>query len=265
MSAHGFLPFRRCAMYMDVIDLKDFYATALGQVARRLLAHRLRKCWPDVRGEKILGFGFTPPFLRSFYSEAGRVLAFMPAGQGVARWPVGGANVTALVDEHELPLGDGVLDRILVVHGLEMAASPHDLLREFWRVLRPGGRLLVVVPNRGGLWARVESTPFGHGRPFSRGQLARGLKNALFSPVHWQRALFAPPLRLRMLLGSVGAWERAGLVLWPHFSGVIIAEAVKDVYGAALSEGARPARVRFSPVPVGAPALPRDDGGGVGA
>ena len=45
-----------------------------------------------------------------------------------------------------------------------------------------GGRLLIVVPNRRGVWARSDTTPFGHGRPYSRSQithlLARGLVHA---------------------------------------------------------------------------------------
>ena len=56
------------------------------------------------------------------------------------------------------------------------------MLAEVWRVLTPGGRLLVVVPNRAGLWARMENTPFGYGRPFSRKQLSRLMRDMQFSP-----------------------------------------------------------------------------------
>jgi alpha-ketoglutarate-dependent 2,4-dichlorophenoxyacetate dioxygenase len=49
----------------------------------------------------------------------------------------------------------------------------------------PEGRLLLIVPNRRGIWARLDSTPFGHGRPYSRGQLERLLGDALFTPLEW--------------------------------------------------------------------------------
>ena len=74
-------------------------------------------------------------------------------------------------------------------------------------------------PNRRGLWARVDSTPFGHGTPFSRSQLAKLLKEALFSPEEWQHALYMPPFGWRILLKWPVFWERLGLLLWPAFSG----------------------------------------------
>ncbi|HLJ21155.1 MAG TPA: methyltransferase type 11, partial [Stellaceae bacterium] len=44
-------------MYTDVVDLRDFYATRLGQVARRLLRRRIRLMWPDLSGMRVLGVG----------------------------------------------------------------------------------------------------------------------------------------------------------------------------------------------------------------
>ena len=49
---------------------------------------------------------------------------------------------------------------------------------------------MVVVPNRRGLWARAERSPFGHGRPFSGRQLHRLLKLHGFEPRRTHRAVF---------------------------------------------------------------------------
>ncbi len=216
-------------MYLDVVDLRAFYAERLGGIARRLIGLRLRRHWPAVAGERLLGLGYATPYLAAF-SEAERVLAFMPAAQGVVNWPVGGPNASALTLDGALPLTDAAVDRVLLVHSLEMADSARDLLREIWRVLSPGGRLLVVVPNRAGIWARVETTPFGYGRPFSRGQLTALLRDTLFSPLGWSEALAMPPTRRRLFLRSGAAWERVGARLWPRFSGVLIVEATKQLY-----------------------------------
>src|SRR6202008_3697705 len=105
-----------------------------------------------------------------------RCLAFMPAAQGVVKWPSESPALPALVDELELPLTDAGVDRVLLVHALEMAQDAGALLREVWRVLAAGGRLLAVVPNRRGVWARTDATPFGHGRPYSRGQITNLLR-----------------------------------------------------------------------------------------
>ncbi len=110
-----------------------------------------------------------------------------------------------------------------------MAERVRPLLREMWRVLSPEGRLMLVVPNRRGVWARLDKTPFGHGRPYSRGQLEALLIGAMFTPLDWSGALYMPPVGRRMLLRSGTAWERVGAVVSPAFSGVIIAEARKEL------------------------------------
>ena len=170
-------------MYTDVVDLRDFYETSLGQVATRMLRRRLRQIWPDVAGLRLIGLGYASPYLRPFLGEAERVLAFMPAAQGVLHWPKEGPNTTTLVDEAELPLQDSSIDRILLVHALECSEQVRPLLAECWRVLAGGGRLLVMVPNRRGIWARLDRTPFGAGHPYTTAQLSKLLRDAAFTPV----------------------------------------------------------------------------------
>ena len=218
------------AMYLDVVDLRAFYSERLGQIARRLISERVRKRWPSLAGERVLGIGYATPYLAELGGDAERVFAFMPAVQGVVNWPAEGPNATALVADDALPLPDAAVDRVLAIHSLEMAESAHDQLREIWRVLAPGGRVILVVPNRRGIWARVETTPFGYGRPFSRGQLTALLRDALFSPLGWTEALAVPPIARRPWLRTGAGWERVGTALWPAFAGVIIVEATKQLY-----------------------------------
>ena len=159
-------------MHLDVIDLRNFYyRTKLGRSAQRGLQGAMRGLWPDVKGMEVAGFGFAVPVLRPFLGEAQRVLGLMPGQQGVMHWPPGGANLTALVEETMWPLAAGSLDRVVVAHGLETCESPDALLAEIWRVLAPGGKVVFIVPNRSGIWARRDVTPFGFGRPYSVGQL----------------------------------------------------------------------------------------------
>ena len=199
------------AMFIDVVDLRNFYAQRLGMVARRFVGRGIRARWPDTRGERVLGIGYATPYLGLFREEAERCLAFMPAAQGVVKWPIGAPGAGGLVDELELPLTDAAVDRVLLVHALEMADDPVALLREVWRVLAPGGRLLAVVPNRRGLWARMDTTPFGYGRPYSRSQITQLLRETWFTPVGWGEALYVPPVAARLvpaLGGGLGAHRR---------------------------------------------------------
>src|SRR6185503_19951945 len=144
-------------MSIDVVDLRNFYAQRLGVVARRFVGRGIRKRFADTRGMSVLGVGYPTPYLGIFREEAERCLAFMPAAQGVVKWPSNRAGLASLVDETQLPLTDAAVDRVLLIHALEMADDPVTLLSEVWRVLSPNGRLLAVVPNRRGLWARIDS------------------------------------------------------------------------------------------------------------
>ncbi len=214
----------------DVVDLRAFYASRLGEIVRRLIGQRLLRRWPSLSGEALLGVGYATPYLSGLSNGAGRVLAFMPAAQGVVNWPQQGPNRAALVHDDALPLPDASIDRALVIHGLEVSASPREHLREIWRVLAAGGRVILVVPNRAGIWARTESTPFGYGQPYGSGQLTGLLREAQFSPLGWSEALAVPPFRRGPWLSTGATWERVGRTLWPAFAGVIIVEATKQLY-----------------------------------
>jgi SAM-dependent methyltransferase len=216
-------------MEHDSANLSAFYASPLGQAARRLIVNRLQDIWPDMQGTRLLGYGFAIPFLRALAKDADRVAAFIPAQLGAIAWPVGLVSCV-LGDEDALPFPDAMFDRILVVHGLESAESLRPLMRQLWRVLTPAGKLLVVAPNRTSLWSQVERSPFAHGRPFSRPQLQALMRETLFVPERWDSALLAPPLRSRRLLGRGISWERAGRRIWPGLAGVHILEATKSLY-----------------------------------
>ena len=162
--------------------------------------------------------------------------------------------MTTLTDELDLPFPDLSMDRVLLVHALECAERVRPLMREVWRVLSDSGSLLVVVPNRRGIWTRFERTPFGHGQPYSHAQISRLLRESLFTPVQSHAALFVPPTRSRMVLSSAPAWEEIGQRWFPAFSGIVMAEARKQIYAAdAEAQPERRAYAPFAARPPGAP------------
>ncbi len=240
-------------MHADILDLREFYDSGLGNLARRMLRRQLRVMWPDVRGEVMVGLGYATPYLGPFREEAERVIALMPASQGVSGWPRGGKGLTALAEEACLPLPDLSVDRLLLVHGLEGAEQLRPMMREIWRVLAGGGRLLVVVPNRLGLWARADWTPFGHGNPYSAPQLRQILRDNMFVPEREGQSLFIPPLRSRFLLSTAPAWEEIGRRWFKAVAGVTMIEASKQVLAgvARRTESGRRRRL-IVPLPGGA-------------
>ena len=216
-------------MHLDVAELSGFYKTPLGRIVRSIVATELASIWPDATAERVVGLGHATPFLTPYLGQAERVIALMPAAEGVHSWPTEGPNLTALTFEHQLPLPDNSVDKLLVIHMLESAPDPFAVLREVWRVLMPAGRVLVMVPYRNGAWARADHTPMGLGRPFSRFQLRELLEAALLETLEVRRFLYVPPTNRRFVLGSTTGWEKVGRAVWPRFAGLLAIEAQKSM------------------------------------
>ena len=218
------------AMHLDVQDLKNFYyRQTLGRVAQRAIRTRLLELWPDATGQTVVGYGFAVPLLRPYLPHARRVIGLMPAPQGVMPWPAGQPNVSVLCHEHNWPIETGHVDRLVIMHGLEVSDHPSAMLEETRRVLGPGGRVMFIVPNRGGLWSRSDLTPMGFGRPYSLGQLENMLRLHGFSTERHASALYIPPSHRRI-------WQKMGPMLEnvgrrsPFFAGgVLLIEATTRV------------------------------------
>jgi len=231
-------------MHLDVQDLRNFYyRSTLGRAAQTHIRGNVLRLWPDARGQTVAGFGFAVPLLRPYLAEARRVIGLMPAPQGVMPWPAGMPNVSVLCEETFWPIETGHVDKLVVMHGLEVSERPSDLLEECFRVLGPGGRAIFIVPNRSGLWARSDRTPFGYGRPYSQSQLETQLKRHSFLPEAHVHTLYQPPSRRRFWRKTGNTWERLGGSMSMVLSGgVLMVEATKRVQ----APGGPPERVKRS-------------------
>jgi SAM-dependent methyltransferase len=224
-------------MSLDVLELRKFYAGDLGGVVRRVLTQRIRARWRHTNGLTIMGLGFATPYLTVFRGEAMRIGALMPAMQGALVWPASGATLSVMVEGNALPLPDNSVDRLLAVHSLEASGNAQAQLREMWRVLTPEGRLILIVPNRRGVWSRRDATPFGHGQPYSRNQLERLLTDAMFTPLQWESALHMPPMNRRFVVRWANVFERLGGTVSASFAGVLMVEAQKEIMAPISTAG----------------------------
>jgi SAM-dependent methyltransferase len=213
-------------------ELRDWYRTPDGARAARLIA---RTAGPYLGGERVLALGYAAPVL----AAAGRMatVAVQTSADGAHRWPLEG-SVSIAAHSEALPFTEAVFDTALVVHALEFAERPRVQLRELWRVLAPAGRLVLVVPNRAGVWTHFESTPFGRGQPYGKNTLVRTLAESMFEVTSWRGLLAAPPLKgLRWL-------DRAMLRTLPRVAGVHFVVAQKTDGLAPMAVG----RVVTAPV-----------------
>ena len=234
-------------MYRSVYDLRTFYTGKVGRVVRRILRERIQSFWPDVKGMRIAGNGYATPYLRTFMDDAERVIALMPAAQGAHPWPYNSSpeekNLVCVTEESELPLETNSIDRMLLIHDLEFSEFVKPNLQEIWRVLKSNGRLLVIVPNRSGLWARADWSPFGQGTPYSAAQIHNYLRDNQFVHERTEEALFMPPIKFSWFMQSAGFFEKYGRKFFPLGAGVHMVDAGKQLY--ARSDTVSGSRVRI--------------------
>jgi SAM-dependent methyltransferase len=217
-----------------------FYASRLGLAATQAIRQRIAALWPDLTGQSVLGIGYPAPFLGLWQGQAYRCI------NATSCHHVPPPPDSCRVEPIRLPFPDLVFDRILVIHGVEPVGLDSRLLREIWRVLKDDGRALLVAPNRSGLWAHIDTTPFGQGQPYSRPQLNRLLASAMFRAERTETALFVPPTRLAPILRLAPLCETIGHAIAPHLAGVTLTEAVKDTYAALPVTAPAKRRVLFS-------------------
>lgn len=237
-------------MSRSVYELREFYATRAGRLVRRLLSNHMKAIWPDMTGMDLAGCGYAAPYLKRISDGAECTVALMLAQRGVHHWPENAPNLSCLCAEDAFPLGTESVDRILMIHGLEHAESPALMLQEAWRVLRSNGRILLVVPNRLGFWARVDWTPFGHGTPFTAGQVGHLLRDSLFVTERSERGLLMPPFRSFLAMRTAYTFESFGRYIMPGLAGVHLVEAVKQVYApAGHRQAVKAGRRRYAAAP----------------
>lgn len=214
----------------DVVNLRQFYASPLGEHARGLIEDAIYHLWPPASNESILGIGFATPYLDGYREQGMSVHACMPARQGAAYWPPAKNNLVLLAHESELPFPENSMNRVLLVHSVENSEQLSGMMQEIWRVLTPGGRVLVVAPNRIGFWARSPRSPFGYGRPFSLAQMRDLMAEHQFTPTRSRPVLFTPPTHLETVWRAAKKIESLGRILFPFIGGVWLVEAEKQVY-----------------------------------
>lgn len=218
-------------MILGNYDLHEYYHTPQGRFVFRRIRRAIERMWPkdELKGLSVAGFGYTFPYLDHWRDEAD-VYGLIARRSGPYHWPEGEASRVVLCRRGEWPFPKESLDRILVIHDGEFASGLQGFLSEVWRVLKPNGRLIMVLPNRKGAWARSDQNPFGHGAPYSFSQVRDVLRECHFVYEGVNGALLTPPFKRGTTLAAV-SWLFEPLSTYcSAMSGVYIVEASKRLY-----------------------------------
>lgn len=155
--------------------------------------------WVAGQGARVFGIDLSPPIARDARTEIGA-----------------GVLHAAIADVRRLPFVDASFDAVYSMGTVEHFAETDQALAEIRRVLKPGGRAIVGVPNRHDPFLRPLLVAFldrfgwyGYGleKSYSRRVLRRMLTDAGFQVVHETGILFIPGW-LRMADLAAHAWCR---------------------------------------------------------
>lgn len=160
--------------------------------------------WASRQGARAYGVDISEPILRQARAAFDRA----PGTRGRLRGTVG--------DVRELPFGDATFDAIYSMGTIEHFDETERAVEEMVRVLKPGGRAIVGVPNRHDPFLRpLMATAlqamglygYGYEKSYSRRALRRMLERAGLIVVAETAILFMPGW-LRMLDLACHSWCR---------------------------------------------------------
>lgn len=215
---------------LDVYELTQFYQSPLGKIAKRVIQEKIKDFWrtnSSIKKTLVLGYGC--PFEINSSLKKNHFFYLMFAQQGAIPFPNEENNLCVLSYEDDFPFLDEEFDHILIVHGLEQVRYVPLFFREVWRVLKSNGKVLFILPNRRGLWARFDHTPFGQGTPYTMTQVTTLLSQHSFNVIKRDRCLFIPPIQHRFI-NYFPSFEKAGNLFFGKFSGLVCIEASKQLY-----------------------------------
>jgi SAM-dependent methyltransferase len=233
--------FDRLMLQCDVVTLRQFYTSALGQCVRRDIGRAIMRMWKHEKySSPRAGIGFSLPYLRKLMecSDA-PLLSIMGADMGAIYWPADTENHTVLAKESDLPLRDNLLGHVLLCHCVEHSVHVNTMLKELHRVMKAGGKALIIVPNRMGRWSAKDNNPFGSGQPYQMAQMRHRAETAGLTYVRAQTALFYSPIQWRVMIKLSPFIEYIGRLLLPNFGGVLLIELEKQIYASIPEKGTK--------------------------
>ena len=241
--------------FLNALHLKQFYSSDLGKHVTRHLKHVTGKTWPHHGDDTILAIGYPTPIWERDKAPSSLIIA-MPAEQGAVRWPKAeyGASKTIVSHDAELPVPSNSINRVVLLHALETSPDIGALMKEIYRVLVPNGRVLLMAPNRLGLWSRSSNSPFGYGRPFSIAEIKSLLEHGELTFKRRRTWMFMPPTHNRVLLRAIRVVEFLGEFFLPMCGGIHLVEAEKQIYASVMKPNTHKARKGVGkPINVAAP------------
>jgi SAM-dependent methyltransferase len=135
-------------------DLYNFYQSKNGIAAANNFMSIIDRCWPSLEGKSICGMGFSVPLL-SRLDRGHKLELFALESSYFDDLCIQNSNINIIPVKgysSGIPSKDNSFDHVLAVHCVEYEIYPQILLKEIWRVLKAGGKAIIIIPNYMNIW-----------------------------------------------------------------------------------------------------------------
>ena len=217
-------------MDISASDIYRFYDSKLGGIVKRAIRQKIIPIISDNHEYDICGYGYVSPYLSFIdkYYNNSKIIELRP--DFLDRDISERYNFDQkFIHEYFLPMEPSTIDIIISTHLLELVEKPQSSIEEIWRVLKPNGLFIAVLPRRSGLWARYDNSPFGFGRSYSSSQFNKLIKN-FFILDQKKSFLHFPPWRHYINYKSHKTIENLGNKFFPYMGGLMFCVCKKIVY-----------------------------------
>ncbi len=213
----------------DLIDdLKLWFSSDLGQQLLDAEQQAIEPLISSLFGYHLAQVGYLSDYLLYRQAPASHKFLMVPEiGLGMPEEAVLGTPA-------DLPFASDCIDAVILHHALDFAESPHQVLREAARVLRPGGKLVIVGFNPAGLWGLYRSirgkkkqVPWcGH---FIRQRRLHDWLTLLeLKQEDFQSGFYRPPLSNQSWMQRLACVEKWGASYFAKSGGFYITIATKE-------------------------------------
>lgn len=135
-------------------------------------------------------------------------------------------------DAASLPFNDNSFDLVFSVTAMEFFQKPKQCLHEMYRILRPGGHMVVATLNSLSLWSmqrRLKSlftkTIFSHANFYSIYDIKSMIRPHKITG--WRGGIFVPPFAPKWAINHPEFFERIGQKLVPQLGAFVVVRIVK--------------------------------------
>ena len=214
-------------VYADGYD--SWYATLRGQVVWRLELELLLKLLEPRAGERVLDAGCGTGILAQELAARGVAVTGVDLSAkmlAVACEKAQGKKVALFrADITSLPFPTASYDAVVCFTVIEFVRQPEKALQEMWRVLKPGGRLVVGVLNRLSLWAlkRRGRGVYAYAKFYTLWEMRHLIRKTLsVSSFRWAGGIYFPPWFSGGLLRWAGFFEATGRLVARPFGALLL-------------------------------------------